>query len=124
MSRSHGSGWHSLFPVQNVSDRTPSSLLYRVIDTIQTTGIAAAAWTYLIRHYENLQTATKMYPYVYCPTSFLFLSGLSTFYASSLTVCIYAYCADRVPDLPIIDCRLLYRAFRAYLVLNRLLICD
>lgn len=45
-------------------------MLYRIIDTMQTTSIAAATWTYLILHYGDPDsvTGTKIYPYVYSPT--------------------------------------------------------
>ena len=40
-------------------------VLYRIIDTLQTTSVAAATWTYLIRHYGDPDADTKIYPYVY-----------------------------------------------------------
>jgi hypothetical protein len=99
--------------MQNVSDRTPSSLLYRIIDTIQTTSIAAAAWTYFIRHYGDQETAVKISTYVYCPNS-LFLSlkyvlrQARTLYVSQAMHTI----PIKYLDLPMIDCCLLHRAFR------------
>ena len=62
-------GAHSV--LRRIFDRIPSTLFYRLVDTMQTTSIAVAAWSYLIRHNGDPETPTEISTYVYARLALL-----------------------------------------------------